>query len=56
MNLGVKGGTTGDAYVCRGELKGTIYDRKAMAIVSDALGHNRISVIAGHYLKSSKIL
>ena len=56
LNLGVKGGSTGDAYVCRGDLKGTIYDRKAMEVVSNALGHNRISVIAGHYLRSSEIL
>lgn len=40
-----------DRYYCRGELKGTIYDVKAMEIVSQALGHNRISVIAEHYLR-----
>lgn len=51
-NLGVEGGDTGDAYVCRGDLQGIVYDRKAMEIASKALGHNRISVIAGHYLKS----
>lgn len=55
-NLGVKGGNTGDAYVCRGELKGVIYDRKAMEIVSEALGHNRISVIASNYLRSNEIV
>jgi len=37
-------------YHCRGDLKGIIYDKRAMAVASRALGHNRISVIAGHYL------
>lgn len=54
-NLGVKGGSTGEAYVCRGDLKGVVYDRKAMEVVSDALGHSRVSVIAGHYLRSNDI-
>lgn len=40
-----------DRYCCRGELKGTWYDKRAMQIVSEALGHNRISVIAEHYLR-----
>lgn len=53
-NLGVKGGETGDAYICRGELKGTVYDRKAMKEASKVLGHNRISVIAGNYLRSNE--
>ena len=41
-----------DRYYCRSELKGIIYDKRAMTIASRALGHNRISVIAGHYLYS----
>ena len=40
-----------ERYYCRGDLKGVIYDRKAMLETSRALGHNRISVIAGHYLR-----
>lgn len=52
-NLGVKGGDTGDIYICRGDLKGVVYDRKAMEIVSKALGHNRISVIAAHYIRKN---
>lgn len=40
-----------ERYCCRGELKGTWYDKRAMQIVSDALGHNRISIIAEHYLR-----
>lgn len=50
-NLGIKGGNTGDVYVCRGDLKGVVYDRKAMEVASNALGHNRISVIAAHYIR-----
>ena len=37
-------------YVCRGDLKGVKFDKNAMKIVSRALGHERISVIAEHYL------
>ena len=40
-----------DRYCCRCDLKGVWYDKKAMRIVSEALGHSRISVIAGHYLE-----
>ena len=41
-----------ERYCCRGDLKGVWYDRQAMLEVSRALGHNRINVIAGHYLQS----
>lgn len=40
-----------DRYYCRSDKKGTVYDRKAMLQASKTLGHNRISVIAGHYLQ-----
>lgn len=40
-----------EIYFCRGDLKGVKYDRAAMLETSHALGHNRISVIAGHYLR-----
>lgn len=40
-----------DRYCCRGDLKGVWYDKKAMEIATKALGHNRISVIAGHYIR-----
>lgn len=39
-----------DRYCCRGDLKGKWYDRKALKIVSKNLGHNRVSVVASHYL------
>lgn len=41
-----------EIYHCRGELKGVKYDRAAMLKVSKNLGHNRISIIASHYLKA----
>lgn len=39
-----------ERYVCRRDRAGVIYDKAAMQQVSRYLGHNRISVIAGHYL------
>lgn len=44
--------TRNQKYYCRGDRKGTVYDRAAMLQVSRALGHNRIDVIAGHYLQT----
>lgn len=38
-------------YICRGDQKGMRLDKAAMHIVTEALGHNRISVIAEHYLR-----
>ena len=40
-----------EVYSCRGDMKGIKFDKIAMEEVSNALGHNRISVIAGHYLR-----
>lgn len=40
-----------EVYFCRGDLKGTWYDKNAMLKASQALGHNRISVIAEHYIR-----
>ena len=42
-------------YWCRKDKAGTWYDKKAMLAVSRALGHNRISVIAEHYLYGADI-
>lgn len=39
-----------EKYCCRADKKGVIYDKSAMLIVSRNLGHNRIDVIAGHYI------
>ena len=41
----------GEKYYCRNDLKGVVYDRKAMKTVSESLGHNRIDVIAYNYLR-----
>lgn len=40
-----------DVYCCRGDLKGTWYDKQAMREASEALGHSRISVISEHYIR-----
>lgn len=37
-------------YICRKDKRGTIYDKEAMLEVSQALGHNRIDIIAYNYL------
>lgn len=37
-------------YYCRGDKKGIKYDREIMLKVSQNLGHDRVNVIAGHYL------
>ena len=40
-----------DRYYCRCDQRGIIYDKRGMLQASKALGHNRISVIAEHYLQ-----
>lgn len=42
--------THAERYFCRGDRRGHVYDRRAMMIASHALGHNRLDVVAGHYL------
>ena len=39
-----------ERYICRGSKNGIIYDKKALAAVSKALGHQRLDVIADNYL------
>lgn len=41
---------TQERYVMRKDRAGEVYDKQAMLLVSRALGHNRISVIAQSYL------
>ena len=38
-------------YHCRGDKSGTWLDKDAMRVASNALGHDRLSVIAGHYIR-----
>lgn len=40
-----------ERYHCRRDLKGVCYDKRAMLIASRCLGHNRINIIAEHYLR-----
>lgn len=42
-----------DKYICRKDQKGIILDKKAMLEASKALGHNRIDVVAGHYIRTN---
>lgn len=39
-----------DRYYCRRDKKGVVYSRSSMMMVSNALGHSRISIIAYNYL------
>ena len=39
-----------ERYIMRKERAGEVYDKSAMKVVSENLGHNRISVIAQSYL------
>ena len=40
-----------DLYCCKKDLKGVKYDKQAMITASQALGHNRLSIIAAHYIR-----
>ena len=40
-----------EVYFCRGDQKGKWYDRVAMRIASQNLGHNRVCVVGAHYLR-----
>lgn len=40
-----------ERYDCRGDMAGHSYDRAALMVASEALGHGRVSVIAEHYLR-----
>lgn len=45
------GRTVSAVYTCRGDFSGKEYDRAALLEASRALGHNRVSVVAQHYLR-----
>ena len=40
------------AYYCQRDLKKVVYDRTALLAASQALGHNRESVVTEHYLRA----
>lgn len=37
-------------YYCRGDKRGTVYDKRALMRTSEALGHGRVNVVASNYL------
>lgn len=39
-----------ERYYCRGNMRGQVYDREALRITSEALGHSRLDVVVSHYL------
>ena len=38
-------------YHCRSDRKGVSFDKAAMIKASEALGHGRLDVVAGHYIR-----
>lgn len=40
-----------EKYYCKGDRKGTVLDRRAMLKASQMLGHNRLNVVASHYIR-----
>jgi hypothetical protein len=40
----------GERYFCRNDRAGVVFDREAMRVVSQSLGHERIGIIAASYL------
>ena len=51
VNKGTGRKYQGDVYHCRGDYKGIKLDKLAMKEVSNALGHERLEVVAGHYIR-----
>ena len=39
-----------ERYYCRAEMAGVVFDRAALRIVAQSLGHNRVCVVAENYL------
>lgn len=38
-----------DKLICRGDMAGRVFDRRALMVTSEALGHSRVSVVVAHY-------
>lgn len=49
-----QGKGNGQLYRCRKELKGKVYDRQILLLVSRNLGHNRLDVVVSNYLYERK--
>lgn len=43
-----------EQYICRKDMRGTVFDRRAMQIVSTQLGHNRLNVVPVYLCAGSK--
>lgn len=52
VNAGSGRAYQSEVYHCRGDLKGVSLDKVAMRQVSVALGHNRLEVVASHYIRN----
>ena len=39
-----------ERYICRGDMVGAAFDKAALSLTSQALGHARLSVVVDHYL------
>lgn len=51
IHWGLKCAYQSQVYHCRGDKKGIKMDKMAMLKASQALGHNRISVVGAHYIQ-----
>lgn len=52
VNAGSGKAYQSQVYHCRGDLRGVKLDKVAMRKVSQALGHNRLEVVASHYIRN----
>ena len=50
-NIGIGQWVQSGVYHCRGDRAGEKFDREAMKIASNALGHNRVNILAENYLR-----
>lgn len=46
-----KGKDVSALYICRKDEKGKVLDKQAMELVSKALGHNRLEIVANNYIR-----
>lgn len=51
INKGTGRAYQSGVYVCRKDEVGKKLDKQAMAIVSKALGHNRLEIVANNYIR-----
>ena len=51
VNKGTGRAYQSGVYHCKGDRKGEAFDKEAMLKASQALGHNRLEIVAGHYIR-----